>query len=133
MLFVYWLEDHPRFARRVQQIHENMEQRSDILCTSVFTLGELLTGPVKQGAAAATQEVRDFFHSAVREVLPFTVETAERYAQIRATQRVSPADAVHLACAAHSGIDLFLTNDHRLRGMVIPGIQFTAGLDVDIL
>lgn len=72
------------------------------------------------------------FRSSALEVLPFTTEIAEHYAQIRAAQRVSPADAIHLATAAHRGTDLFLTNDHRLRGLVIPGIHFTAGMDTDL-
>jgi predicted nucleic acid-binding protein len=133
MLFIYWLEDHASFAKKIRQVYERMDQRGDVICTSVFTLGELLAGPKKQKAIAAAEQVRDFFHSTVAEVLPFTVDTAERYADIRANQRVTPADAIHLACASHRGIDLFLTNDHRFKGMVIPGIQFTAGLDVDIL
>ena len=45
MLFVYWLEDHPAYADRVQQIIEAITRRRDTLCTSVFTLGEVLTGP----------------------------------------------------------------------------------------
>lgn len=110
-----------------------MDPRGDVLCASVFTLGELLAGPKKQKASAAAEQVREFFHSTVDEVLPFTVDTAERYAEIRGTGRVAPADAIHLACASHRGIDLFLTNDHRLKEMVIQGIQFTAGLDIDLL
>jgi len=38
-----------------------------------------------------------------------------------------------LACAAVAGTDLFLTNDEKLIGKVIPGIQFIAGLDSNIL
>src|ERR1700722_8372308 len=111
MLFIYWVEDHTSFAKKVRQVYDSMEQRGDVLCTSVFTLGELLAGPKKKKASAATDRVRDFFHATVAELLPFTAETAEHYAEIRASLRVSPADAIHLACAAHSGIDLFLTND----------------------
>ena len=114
-------------------MYERMEQRGDTLCTSAFTLAELLVGPIKQKVPSMAQQIRTFFQSTVVEVLPFTTESAEHYANIRATNRLSPPDAIHLACAAHRGIDLFLTNDDRLRGLVIPGIQFTAGLDVDIL
>jgi predicted nucleic acid-binding protein len=42
---------------------------------------------------------------------------------------VAPADAIHLACAAQAKTDLFLTNDKRLVGKIIPGIQFIATLD----
>jgi predicted nucleic acid-binding protein len=131
-LFVYWLEDHPDYAGRVQQIHGKMLERGDRLCTSAFTAGEVLTGGYKRGAAAFLAEVRSFFQSPHLEVIPFTTETADRYARIRAEHRVSPADAIHLATAAQSGVDLFLTNDRALSRLVIPGIQFIAGLDVGL-
>ena len=66
------------------------------------------------------------------EVIPYTIETADLYAGIRAQQGVSPADSIHLACAAQARIDLFLTNDAALVGKVIPGIQFIVGLDSNL-
>ncbi len=52
---------------------------------------------------------------------------------IRATLGVSPADAMHLAAAAQAGTDLFLTNDNRLVGKFVPGIQFIASLHDNVL
>jgi len=132
MLFVYWLEDHPEHAARVQQIFQKMEQRGDSLCTSTFTVGEVLVGPYKQGAVEVGRHIREFFRYPFIELLPFRAETAERYAQVRAGHSVSPADAIHLASAADAGVDLFLTNDSRLLGLMIPGIQFIAGMDVNL-
>jgi predicted nucleic acid-binding protein len=43
-----------------------------------------------------------------------------------------PADAIHLASAAQAGTDLFLTNDKRLIGKVIPGIHFIASIDAQL-
>jgi hypothetical protein len=65
--------------------------------------------------------------------LPFDLETADHYARIRAAFEVSPADAMHLAAAAQAGTDLFLTNDNRLVGKFVPGIQFIASLDDRVL
>ena len=132
MLFVYWLEDHPEHAARVAQIHAAMDRRRDILCTSVFTLGEILTVPYKRRAIEAMAKIRETLQPPGVELLPFTAKTAEIYAQIRAENRVSPADAIHLACAAEAGVNLFLTNDRRLTGLIIPGIDFIAGMDVDL-
>jgi predicted nucleic acid-binding protein len=61
------------------------------------------------------------------------LETADLYAGIRSKPGISAPDAIHLACAAHGHIDLFLTNDHDLVGKVVPGIQFIAGLDSNLL
>ena len=132
MLFVYWLEGHPDHAARMNQIRKRMEVRGDRLCTSVLALGEVLTGLYKQGALEMAAEIRDAFLSPQLELIPFTAETADHYARIRGNHRVSPADAIHLASAAQTGIDLFLTNDHRLQGLTIPGIHFIAGIDVNL-
>ena len=100
--------------------------------TSAFTLGELMVGPNKQAALEIARQIRDYFRTSSVELLSFTADTAERYAQVRAAHRVSPADAIHLASAACAGVDLFLTNDRRLRGLVVPRIHFMAGMDVDL-
>ena len=67
------------------------------------------------------------------ELLPFDAAAAERYAEIRAQHRTTPADSIHLACAAAAGVDLFLTNDIKLARLNILGIQFIAGLDAPVL
>ena len=132
MLFIYWLEDHPLHAARMNRIHECMAERGDKLLTSVFTIGELLTGLYKRQAADIAAQVQEAFRSPQIELISFAPETADSYARIRAGNRVSPADAIHLASAATVGVDLFLTNDHRLQSLAIPGIHFIAGMDVNL-
>jgi predicted nucleic acid-binding protein len=78
------------------------------------------------------KKIREIFESSFVEVLAFDVAAADQYARIRAQQGVSPADAIHLACAARAGTDLFLTNDAALSGKVIPGIQFIAQLNTNL-
>jgi uncharacterized protein len=133
MLFVYWLEDHPRYAKRVRQLLEKMKVRQDQLCTSSFAVGETLVGPCKAGSPETVRRIREIFRPPLVEVIPFTPETAELYAGIRAKHGVSAADAIHLACAAQARIDLFLTNEAALIGKVIPGIQFITGIDSNVL
>ena len=129
MLFIYWLEDHPEFAKRVDAIHSRMEERRDQLITGAFTFGEVLAGVYRKGAPNQGEESRRMLRSVVAEVIPFTIETADHYARIRATSGIAPADAIHLASAAQAGTDLFLTNDQSLLGKIVPGIQFIASLD----
>lgn len=133
MLFIYWLEGHPVFAKRVGEIHRRMEARGDQLITGAFTLGEVLAGPYRKAAVQKVDEVRRLLLNSVAEIIPFTAETADRYYRIRGTLRVSPADAIHLASAAQAGTDLFLTNDRELPGKIVPGIQFIATLDTTVL
>ena len=129
MLFIYLLEANPDFGERVQQMHEAMLRRGDILCTGIFTVGEVLTGPRKRNDVAGINGLKKFFASKDVEILPFTIEAADRYSMIRAELRVSQADGIHLATAAAAGVDLFVTNDDKLQKLVIPGIRFFANLD----
>ncbi len=132
MLFIYWLEDHPQFANRVDAIHARMQERQDQLITGAFTFGEVLAGAYRKGAPQLADESRRLLRSVVSEVVPFTIETADHYARIRGTLGLAPADAIHLASAAQAGTDLFLTNDKRLVGKFVPGIQFIASLDTQL-
>jgi predicted nucleic acid-binding protein len=129
MLFIYLLEANPVFGPRVQRLYEGMRRRGDILCTSIFTVGEVLTGPRKLNDAAAVSALNKFFGGKDVELLPFTLEATDRYSIIRAETRVRQADGIHLASAAASGVDLFITNDGKLRTLKIPGIRFFADLD----
>lgn len=133
MLFIYWLDDNPLFAERVASIHTRMSERKDELITSAVTLGEVLAGVYRKGPASRVDEVRGALLSLLSEVVSFTANTADHYARIRGSMKLASADAIHLACAATAGTDLFLTNDKNLIGRVIPGIQFIAGLDSNVL
>jgi len=134
MLFIYWLEENRDFGKRVDSIWSRMQERNDQLITGALALGEVLAGAHKRGAdRERIHEVKSAFESAVSDVIPFTAETAEHFGRIKGSLRIPSADAIHLACAAQAGTDLFLTNDRNLVGKVIPGIQFIAGLDSNIL
>ena len=134
MLFIYWLEANPDFGKRVDTIWSRMQERNDQLITGTLALGEVLAGAYKCGAdRERIQGVRAAFDGAVSEVIPFTADTADLFGQIKGSWNIPSADAIHLACAAQARTDLFLTNDTRLVGKVIPGIQFIAGLDSNIL
>jgi predicted nucleic acid-binding protein len=134
MIFIYWLEENPQFGKRVDAIWSRMQERNDQLITGALAFGEVLAGAYQRGAnKERIQEVRAALEIAVSGVIPFTSETADLYGRIRGSLKISSADAIHLACAASAGTDLFLTNDKNLVGRVIPGIQFIAGLNSDII
>jgi predicted nucleic acid-binding protein len=134
MLFIYWLEENPQFGKRVNAIWSRMQERNDQLITGTLALGEVFAGAYKRGAnKERIQALKVALEDAVTEVIPFTVEMADTFGQIKGSLNIPSADAIHLACAASAGTDLFLTNDKGLVGRVIPGIQFIAGLDSNIL
>jgi predicted nucleic acid-binding protein len=133
MLFIYYIEDNPEYAQRVNEIFDLIAERKDILCTSVLSMGEVLAKPKQLGAESAVSLIRDFFLKSGRvELIPFTANAAEQFSMIRATTKLSPADAIHLATAIESDVDIFITHDGQLQKLKMPGIPFITGLDLKL-
>jgi predicted nucleic acid-binding protein len=128
MLFIYLMEDNEEFGSRVHTILRRMTDRKDVLLTSTLTVGELLAGT----KTAIHADVEEMLEEPFIEVVSFDLSAARQFAEIRRLHRVSSADAVHLSCAAQARADVFLTNDYKLVGKSISGIQFVAGLDVNL-
>lgn len=133
MVFVYLLERNPTYFPLVKTIHEEMRRRGDTLCTSIFSVGEVLVAPRKLGSQSGADRILRFFAGGTLRLLPYDLETANQFALVRAWTGASPPDAIHLASAAQAQVDLFLTNDRKLHAMRIPGIAHIAGLDANLL
>jgi hypothetical protein len=74
MFFAYLIEANPEQGLRVQEILSgisSMKKRQDTLCTSIFTLGEVLTGPYKKGAFDLAATVKELIRPPEVELLPF--------------------------------------------------------------
>jgi predicted nucleic acid-binding protein len=132
MLYAYWLEADNKLSRRVQQIHQTMLQRSDTLCSSLFVLGELLVGPAKTNDVTSALSIQQFFDSKAVAMLPYTSQAVNVFVDLRANHGIKALDALHLAIAATSQVDLFLTHDRRLHKIVAPGLPFIAGIETDL-
>lgn len=128
-LFIYLFEQNPEWSPRVVELRERMLARGDRLITSWLTVGEAITKPKELGNAILEKSYLNFFVRGPVELVAFDLEAAKRYGEIRSRQRVRPADAIQLACAAAAETDLFVTNDNRLSGIVVPGVTFTTGID----
>ncbi len=129
MLFAYILEGNPVFGLQTRDAYKAFLDRGDTICTSVFTLGEILVRPKMVKNEAAYSSIRQFMRGGEIELLPFTAETAEQYSSVRAQTRLKAADAIHAATAIVANVNLFVTNDQDIRKQKIPGIPFVAGLD----
>jgi predicted nucleic acid-binding protein len=127
-LFIYLFEDNAEWTPRVAELRRGMRSRRDDLLTSWLTVGETLTKPKEAGNAILEKSYLHFFLGGSVELIAFEAEAAKRYADIRSRERVRPADAIQLACAAAARTDLFVTNDSRLSGLVVSGITFITGL-----
>lgn len=132
MIFAYWLEGNKQYASRVQEIHDTMQRRGDILCSSAFVLAELLVGPMKTGKPEQAAAVEQFFSRPEIIMMPFPNSAIYLFAELRAFENLKPVDALHLSLAANAGVDLFLTNDKRLHSVKRPGLPYITTLQTDL-
>src|SRR5258708_8672401 len=73
MLFIYWLENNPQYAKRVGAIRARMQERGDYLITGAFTFGEVLAGPYRIGAVQVADETKRLFGAAGSAMRPFVI------------------------------------------------------------
>ncbi len=123
-LFIYLLEDSPKFGQAVADLRRRMLRRNDRLLTSAMSVGEILVKPFATGNTALAERYRAYFATPHVTISAFDFGAAEAYARIRQDRAIQPADAIQLACAASAKADLFITNDDRLSQKSVPGVGF---------
>lgn len=127
-LFIYLFEGAEPYRSRIIGIRRRILERGDRIVTSAMTLGEVLVKPTQLGQTSLIEQYDRAIRSTT-QVVSFDAQIAWRYASLRATHTIRNADAIQLACAAHYGVDLFITNDKQLQSFNVPGIGFIAPLD----
>ncbi|MGA2428431.1 MAG: PIN domain-containing protein [Candidatus Acidiferrum sp.] len=127
-LYIYLFEEYGAMSGLTATLRSKMLERGDRLFTSALTLGEILVKPTKQGDAELCRRYQEAL-AATSSLIPLDAEVAVRYAELRCDRTLRAPDAIQLASAASAGMDLFITNDQRLQGKHIDGIQFIVSLD----
>jgi len=133
MLFIYMLDDHPAYSARVLHLLMRAQERGDSLHTSYLALGEVIAGAAKSPSPAKSLTIRSTLDAVGFSYLPFGEKAVGPFGDLRSRSRLKIADAIHLACAASAGIDLFLTGDKQLVGLHVPGVQFIADFNTPLL
>ncbi|MFZ0409926.1 MAG: PIN domain-containing protein [Candidatus Acidiferrales bacterium] len=126
-LFIYLIENRGEQATQTARVAEKMRQRGDTLFTSTFTLGELLVRPTTLGNRGLCDSYESILSNHAT-LISFDAGAARSYALIRGDKTIKAPDAIQLACASHAAVDMFITNDARLAGKLVPGIQFIVPL-----
>jgi len=127
-LFIYLFEDYGNLSKAVSQLRSKMLARGDQLLTSTLTLGEILVKPSERGETELCTKYEHAISNAA-VMISFDLKAARIYAELRIGRSLRAPDAIQLACAANANVDLFITNDERLQGKHVPGIQFIVPLD----
>jgi predicted nucleic acid-binding protein len=127
-LFIYLFEDYGPLSKSTARLRSKMLARGDQLLTSTLTLAEVLVKPMEVGNQSLCAKYESALTTTLL-LLPFDVKVAKIYASLRSDRSLKAPDAIQLACAAGAGVDLFVTNDSRLQGKHVNGIQFIVSLE----
>lgn len=127
-LFIYLLEDRGALTEQAVALRQGMVA-TDRLFTSTLTLGEILVKPIENNRGDLGRKYEDIISQSAT-IIAFDRAAARTYAAVRGDRSIKPPDAVQLACAAATGIDLFVTNDDRLTRKTVSGITFIASLGI---
>jgi predicted nucleic acid-binding protein len=121
-VFIYHFQENATYLPLTQTIFKAIEHGEMNASTSVMTLMEILTKPMREGDAKAVEEYK-FVLQTFPNLKLQSVDAAvsEKAAEIRAAYNLRSPDAIELASAIAANAEAFLTNDHRLKR--IKGIQ----------
>lgn len=127
-IFIYFFEHRGVQGESARLLRERMIMRGDQLITSAMTVGEILVKPRQRQNLGLCKEYEGAI-TATSLVIPFDLHAARRFSELRLNPGLSAPDAIQLACAATVETDLFVTNDTRLSGLRVDGVQFIVSLE----
>jgi predicted nucleic acid-binding protein len=115
-LFIYFLEDHPRYGVWCASLFDRIERGHNPAVTSTVTLLELLVQPYRDQKQELAQKIFALAGTYPKlEWVPMSIDVADRAAELRARYRLSTPDAIQLATAIGSQAIRFYGNDRSLR------------------
>lgn len=113
---IYLIERHPVFGDTARAVFDRIAAGPLEAYTSVITLTEVLTVPIRNGDTATETLYRTrLLFSRNLTTLSAIPAIAERAAELRARYNLRTPDALQIATALHARCEAFLTNDKRLQ------------------
>lgn len=121
-VFIYLIEEEPRYLPLVAPLFEEADSGKRELVTSAVTLLEVLVVPYRAGDVrlAARYELLLTRSRGVR-MIDVTRDQLRTAAQLRAATGVKTPDALQIAAALSADCRTLLTNDRGLP--VVPGLR----------
>lgn len=126
---IYFLENNPNYAQKVQSIIQDNAVLGCLFSTSVATNIEYLPKPMSEGKNDLV-----YAFSSLKKVLGLeSIELTEQISMIAVNLRtkykgLKPLDSIHLASAIASGCDAFFTNDKQLKQVTELSIIYLSDL-----
>jgi predicted nucleic acid-binding protein len=121
-VFIYFIEEDPRFLPLLDPLFREADQGTRELVTSAVTLLEVLVVPYRAGNRLLADRYEALLTSSrgIR-LVDVTRDQLRAAAQLRATSGIKTPDALQIVAAIGAECQTFVTNDRRLPG--VPGLQ----------
>ncbi len=119
MVWIYLLDEHPRYADLATAVFALIEQGTVQGVTSTLTLAEILTAPARAGNTQALQDYELYVTNFPNlQLMPPNVEIARQTALVRASTGLKMPDAIQIATAIQAGATALVSNDKQWRNKV---------------
>jgi predicted nucleic acid-binding protein len=114
-VFIYFIEEHPRFLPLLEPLFREVDEGHRQLVTSALTLLEVLVVPFRSGDRLLAERYETVLtqHRSI-QFIDISRDHLRAAAELRAATRVKTADALQLVAALAMGCSDFLTNDREL-------------------
>ncbi len=120
--FIYFIEDHPRFAPLIAPLFSEAADGKRELITSAMTLLEVLVVPYRAGNRPLAERYEALLtRSRGVRMMDVTRDVLRAAAWLRSTTGARTPDALQIATALGAGCKTFVTNDRRLPSL--PGLN----------
>jgi predicted nucleic acid-binding protein len=114
-LFIYLIEEEPRFLPAVESLFREADQAKREVVTSALTLLEVLVVPYRAGNRSLADRYETLLtRSRGIRLVDLSREQLRTAAELRAIVGVKTPDALQLAAALSMGCTAFVTNDRRI-------------------
>jgi predicted nucleic acid-binding protein len=122
-IFIYHLEDHPRYSPLTEVIFGGLENGIHRGITSYLTLMEILAKPKAEGRPQVALDYEYYLTTFPNLTFhEMGLDVARKASDVRSADRIKAPDAIQLATAILHGATAFLTNDKvfdRVKGIDI--------------
>jgi predicted nucleic acid-binding protein len=122
VIFIYFIEENPRFLPEIVPLFKEADQGKRELITSALTLLEVVVVPYRAGNRLLAERYEALLtRSRGIRLVELSHDQLRAAAQLRAATGVKTPDALQLVAAIGGGCATFLTNDRRLPP--VPGLR----------
>jgi len=129
--YIYYVENHPVYADKMDAIFQRVELTGIEIHTSAITLTEVLMKPIQANDQALIASYREMLVTTDYIYLnTVTSEQAEHAAYLRARYNLRTPDALHVASAVLAGCSALLTNDLGLKRVQELRVLVLSDLDI---